>query len=367
MFTPLLHHPYRRVAEAIDVSGADHHGSTRSVGFLADGQSSGSGALTFNSSSSRAWVRSKPAFGHLHALKIQAVVRVASLGARRNLVEGHNSFAFFIHPDGSLVGTALTRTSPGGPLGWFGADSVLAPAGAPMTVPTNTWVTLTYVHDGFSSIRLYIDGVLASVNNTLQASLRPVGSLGIHVGNWPNADHYTFHGEIDDVRLWKWEPDSAYHHFFCRHTCGCWRRVFAGLGEAAGGPEGRERLRSLLQCLGGLQTEIVRVVRRQDDPTLRHIEKLSRRYRDLWCEGHLDGAEMRHLLEEWLRLLQALLGERWPGYLKRMVACIDRHGFLRTPVCAADFAKCDPAFAAFIQALATLLPKELQHHGSDAR
>jgi hypothetical protein len=367
MFTLILHHPYRRVAEAIDISGADNHGLTRDVGLEADGQSPGSGALRFDAASSRAWVPTRPMFSRFHALKIEAVVRVQSLGVRRNIVEGHNSFAFFIHPDGSLLGTALTRVTPGGPLGWFGADSVQRPSGTPATVPTNTWVKLTYIHDGFAAIRLFINDTLVSVNNTLHSPIRPVGSLGLHIGNWPNADSYTFHGDIDDVRIWKWEPDAAYYNFFCRKTCGCWAHLFRGIGKAASGPEGHERLRSLLQCLGGVQTEIIRAVRRQDEGTLKAIEKLSRRYRELWCRGSIDGAEMRRVLEEWMRLLEHILGERLPGALRQMVACVDRHGLLGVQTCGVDLKTCDPAFAGFIQMLTELLPKEVKNHGLDAR
>jgi hypothetical protein len=366
MFTPILHHPYRRVAEAIDVSGAGNHGLTRSVGISQDGQSPGSGALIYGVAGSRAWVPPRPAFSRLHALKIETIVRVRSLGQRRNLVEGHESFAFFIHPDGSLLGTALSRVSPGGPWGWYGADSVLAPVGPPATVPLDRWVRLTYVHDGFASIRLFIDGTLVAVNSTLHSPIRPVGPRGVHIGNWPDADHYTFHGDIDDVRLWKWEPDAAYHNFFCRHTCDCWGRLFGAMGDAASGPEGRERLRSLLQCVGALQTEIVRAVRRQDPATLHRVEALARRYRALWCRGDIGGDDMRQLLQEWLKLLERILGEQLPGALRRIVTCIDRHGFLRTPACV-DFATCDPAFVEFIRTLTTLLPKERPHHGPDAR
>jgi hypothetical protein len=351
MFQLILHHPYTHVPEAIDISGAGNHGVVRrpDVGFTPDGASVGSGALTFDLPTSRVSVPRTPVFQHLQALKIETIVRLRSLGDRRNLVEGEHSFAFFIQPDGTLWGTALGRQTPGGPLDWFGANS--APTGGGI-VPLNQWVKLTYIHDGFATIRLYIDGQLVAINSSLHSPIRPVGPRGIHIGNWPPDDAYTFAGDIDDVRIWRWDPDAAYYQFFCRQPAGCWKQIVTDLGRWARGPEGQRRLRSLILCVGTAQTELIRAVRGQGEEAIRANEEFARRYRDLWCKGPIDGDEMKQLLEEWLRWLRFVVGrERLANFLRQMTLCFKHNEFLEKNQAGAGLEKCDPAFVGFIKVL----------------
>lgn len=351
MFQLILHHPYTHLPEAIDISGADNHGTVRrpDVGFTPDGASPGSGALKFDLPTCRVLVPKTAMFDHLHAIKVETIVKVRRLGGRRNLVEGDNSFAFFIHPDGTLWGTALGRQTPGGPLGWFGANSALAANGI---VPLDQWVTLTYIHDGFASIRLYIDGQLVGSNSSLASPIRPVGPFGIHIGNWPPKDAYPFDGEIDDVRIWRWDPDAAYYQFFCRKPGAAWKPIFDDLAGWGQGPEGNMRLRELVQCVGKAQTELIRAVRSHGEDAIQANEQFARRYHALWCKGAIDGDEMRQLIDDWLRWLRLVLGrERLAGFLRGMTECFGLAGIRENLKIGADLEKCDPAFAGFIDLL----------------
>jgi hypothetical protein len=240
--------------------------------------------------------------------------------------------------------------------------------GGPKTVPIGRWVKLTYLHDGFASIRLFIDDVLVAQNTALASSIRPVGPRGIHVGNWPDADAYTFYGAIDDVRIWKWEPDYGYLQFFCRDRaqCATWRDVYASLGAWSRGPEGRRRVQALYRCLGNLQLDLVRTVRRQDAATLAAIRTLSERYHRAWCAGDIDGRDMRQVLEDWFRALREILGDGvLDGYVRRMVACFEQHGLRDGLVPKVDFT-CDTAFPGFIEAVARTFRLE-QADGSQSR
>jgi hypothetical protein len=358
MFRLCLHYPYTHVAEAIDVSGADNHGRVRDVSFVPNGTARNSGALSFDVPSSRVAVVDRPAFAHLHALKIETVVRVRSLGQRRNLVEGHLSFAFYIHGNGVMQGTYLGRTSPGGPLTWQGVETHMdTPDGITRLIPINRWVKLTYLHDGFASLRLFVDDELAAAKYNFSSPIRPVGWRGVHIGNWPDADAYNFDGEIDDVRIWRWEPNAAYYQFFCRRPGKCWKEIYGRIGEWAAGPEGRERLRQLLLCIGMAQTEIIRSVRSQGEDAIKRNDDFARRYRDLWCRNAIDGDEMKALLSEWLAWLQELIGRtRFAELLQQMKHCFKATGLGDDWAGLRDFEVCDPAFAAYIRTLMDLDP-----------
>lgn len=356
MFRPLLHYPYRLVPEALDVSGADLHGITRDVGFVPDGMTTGSGALRFGAASSRVRVPPHSLFQHLHALKIETTVRLTSLGQRRNLVEGHLSFAFFIRPDGVLQGTARGRQSLGGPLDWYGTDSKSgSPDGVVRTVPVDQWVRLTYLHDGFASLRLFLDDRLVAATSSLGSPIRPVGPRGVHIGNWPDADAYAFQGDIDDTRLWRWEPDAAYHQFFCRPPGRCWRAVSGVLAAHFSGPDGREQLSELLRCVGRIQYELIQAVRGQGEDAVRINEEFALRYRRLWCEGPIDGEDMAALVAEWLRWLREALGERVPDTLERLRRCFLATGLDPEVFGQLDWQDCDPAFAGYLRAVIELV------------
>ena len=282
MFRLVLDYPYTHIPAAIDVSGANNHGTSRDVAFVSDGLSKGSGALVFHSPASRVRVPNNPVFQHLHALKLETVVRLDRLGQRQNLIEGHLSFAFFVRPDGVLEGTAFGRQTPAGPKAWQGVNSASdSPDGVARMVPIGQWVNLRYEHDGFASIRLFIDDQLAAATYSIASPIRPVGSHGVHIGNWPDADVYTFAGLMDRVRIWRWDPDAAYQQFFCRAPGRCWTAIDSQLGQWADGPDGRERLRSLLQCIGDIQYRIINVVRGAGEDAIKANEEFGLRYRRL--------------------------------------------------------------------------------------
>jgi hypothetical protein len=288
-------------------------------------------------------------FAHLHALKIEFVVRLRALGRRRNLIEGDNSFAFFIHPDGTLWGTAKGRRVAGGPLGFFGASTAV-PGGA--TVPIDRWVTLTYVHDGFSTIDLFIDGALVASENSLHSPIQPVGALGVHIGNWPAGNSYPFRGDIDDVKIWRWDPDAAYTQFFARQPGPCWNGIFDELEQKAAEPEGRARLQRAMECMGSAQNELVRLVRSQGRSAIEANEQFSRRYRELWKAGAISGEDMKTLIDEWLGWLRDVVGrERLAEYFNQVAGCYSLIGDKIDPEAAARLEKCDPAFFNYIQML----------------
>lgn len=355
MFRKVLDYTFRRVPIPIDVSGRGTHGTATAVDFDPDGAQVESGALIFAHPGSRVRVHDRNPFFNLRAVKIEVLAKIESVGVRQNLTEGHLSFAFFIQPDGSLSGTAL-GVDGNGQDAWLGANSVVdSPDGIARTVPLNTWVTLTYVHDGFATLRLFINGVLVAANYTLNLPLRHVGFRGVHIGNWPDADAYPLRGRLDGVTIWGWDPDAAYGQFFGRPTGACWNGIFETIAPPTLDAHGQAELKASMTCQAQALFDIVRQVRGSGEEAIERIAAYSRAYRQLWAAGDIGGAAMEQLLAEWIGWLDAHfpVGD-WIAALQRCLGDV-RPDY--AALAGLNWAKCDPQFAAYIQLLMKLTEK----------
>jgi hypothetical protein len=309
MYQLILHHNYRLGGQAVDLSGANQHGFVTGAGFEPDGIALNSGALVFKQSSARIRVPKRGIWDSLFALKIEIWVRAEAFGARRNLVEGDNSFAFAIDKHGFLWGTFHAPQIPGGALVWHGANSQInSPNGVPQKVPLNAWVKLSFVHDGYASLRLYIDDILVAANYSLISGIPPVGNAGVHIGNWTLSDQYTFNGQIDEVKIYRYDPDEAYVQFFCRDlntkSAPCWQNLFQELVKLHEHGSTTEQFAAFIKCIAYLQTEIIRAIRAKGEMVIKENERLTAKYRELWCKGEIDGPEMQAWQEEWLSWLK---------------------------------------------------------------
>lgn len=359
MFKLILHHTYKMYGEAVDISRNENHGFRTAVSYTADGTGANTGVLNFDQPQSRVQVASKPVWMQPRALKIEMWVYLTALGQRRNLVEGDTSFAFFIHPDGVLWGTFVGPETSGGAPTWHGAtsDAPFSPDGMQHTVPLNTWTKVTYLHDGISSLRLYINDQLVGANYNLIAAIPSVSSGGVHIGHWPGDDRYTFSGRIDEIKIWKYDPEVPYKQFFCRpETRRCWKPVFDSMGAALG-DRGRQRaVIGLMLCINDAQQDLLRQMRRQGEPAIEAINKLSESYRELWCSGRIGGDEMKVLLTQWLRLFEDLLGPNYMDQLRRrMFNCWQEFKGEELFKFRRDLLECDPDFAMYIELLTSLV------------
>ncbi|MBZ0296458.1 MAG: LamG domain-containing protein [Anaerolineae bacterium] len=368
MFKLILHHTYKMYGEAVDISRNENHGFRTAVSYTADGTGANTGVLNFDQPQSRIRVTSKPVWMHPRALKIEMWVYLTALGQRRNLVEGELSFAFFIHPDGVLWGTFLGPETPGGAPTWHGANSDVpySPDGVQHTVPLNTWTKVTYLHDGISSLRLYIDDQLVGANYNLIAAVPSVNTSGVHIGHWPGDDRYTFSGRIDEIKIWKYDPEVPYKQFFCRpETRRCWKPIFDSMGEALGDKERQRAVIGLMLCINDAQQDLLRQLRRQGEPAMQAIDKLSERYRELWCSGNISGDDMKELLSAWLRLFEDLLGPDYMNQLRqRMLNCWQEFEGETLFKFREELLECDPDFVAYINLFTELVeggPEQPEH------
>ncbi len=186
-------------ATAFDASNNRNHGFPYAVT-----QAGGAFAPSFEFRSPDSRVVVQPSQSLQDLIAVRAVVTfflapAAGLVHRYNLIEGHLSFALFVQPDGSLMGTIVDA---GGQ--WNGAQS-----GANLVKP-GQWHQAELRHDGINQTLLLLDGVQVASAYNARGPVRSVGPHGVAIGHWPEAPGvYTMDGYIRGIELYKYDPVIA--------------------------------------------------------------------------------------------------------------------------------------------------------------
>ena len=187
----VLHHSYSR-GVAFDLSEHGNHGALQGVGVSG-------GNVVFGGGSDAVRVKASPSLRDLRGIRTQVTFKITPgpTPHRHNLIEGYICFALVVNGDYSLQGTIVNLDNA-----WDGA---LSPPGI---VSPNTWHTATFLHDGFSTAKLWLDGVLVAENYNVMGPVVSVANpYGIAIGHWPDPDdRYTLEGEISEVKVWKSDP-----------------------------------------------------------------------------------------------------------------------------------------------------------------
>lgn len=187
----IVHHNYDG-RTAVDVSENRNHGRLEGVQL-------GGGSAHFGGGGDCVRILSTADLQSLRAVRTAVRFKWEPGPKRRyNLIEGFLSFALVIDDDGSLHGTINNKQ-----LGWIGAQS------AAHVVQPGVWHEALMVHDGFSAIRVDLDGHTVAESFDVRGPMRGVAApLGICIGHWAGDDRYSFIGEIDDVKVWRDRPES---------------------------------------------------------------------------------------------------------------------------------------------------------------
>jgi hypothetical protein len=184
---------------AFDKSNNRNHGFPYSVtqagGTFAPG-------FEFRAPDSRVLVRASDTLQDLIA--VRAVVTFfldppGGLVRRYNLIEGQLSFALFVQPDGSLMGTILDSAGQ-----WNGAQS------APKLVAPGRWHQAELRHNGINECLVFLDGVQVGSSYSAAGPVRSVGPSGVAVGHWPELPGvYTIEGYIRSIEVYKYDHVQA--------------------------------------------------------------------------------------------------------------------------------------------------------------
>jgi hypothetical protein len=286
-------------------------------------------------------------------------------------VEGDNSFAFFIDPAGHLWGTFNGPQYSGGPLIWHGANSRdNSPDGIAQVVPLAKWVTLRFEHDGYASIRLFIDDKLVAANYSIVAGVPAVAAAGVNIGNWTLSDAYTLNGAIDEVKIYRYDPDDMLGHFLCRplnkDNARCWAAYFEWFADLLRDPNMRGRVIRLMQCVAKIQNELIHQLRSKGEHAIAQNNKLSAHYRKLWCTKPIDSPEMHDWQKRWFSWLIDTIGrDAWEAFMHEMQICFARSELQNMLPNKVDLNKCDPAFVSYLEGFRKAAEIPLEKEGGE--
>lgn len=222
----ILHHSYSgSPGAAFDHSpGQASHGRGVDLDpsdFVRDGQFAGSGAVRARR---RGRISVKPTanWGQLSALSVEIVFRREDPDGSGHLLNADGSFFVGLFSDGQLDLAVTTKWhTPGSFLGLLRHGLRLSDYG----VDQMSWVRAGYVYDGVSTVRAYLNGELVKTwDHRALAPIRPVTLITI---GGEKSGLASFDGLIDDVKIWRPNPNRITHDFLVRILDGgvsdCWR------------------------------------------------------------------------------------------------------------------------------------------------
>jgi hypothetical protein len=317
--------PYRNHGAAIDAPGAPGAGLSHEV-------------IEFPNPDSRVAIGlgSDGAWAPLQALKIEVTARVdTDAGRQLTLTAGDGAFVFEVSE------RALAARVGGDSIRSADADS---PDGALHQVPANRWTRLGLEHDGFARLRLFIDGRLVA-QKLATGGVPSVQAGGVAIGNVVGGGQ-ALRGVIDEVMIWRLDPREMIREFLCRpmtpEIARCWEALAQVVSNwIKGHPAEAAALVGLANSSGASLVRNLNLLSEAEQAQVRgHLASVL----ELWCSGRIDGQQMGHALDAWMKELRRL-GLHGPDHAaeaEALLADLDRE---------AAALHCDPAVVGFLKRL----------------
>ena len=276
MYRRVLHHTYAN-ARASDVSGNGNHGVPTAT---SPGTGPHASSLWFDGHDSRVDVPPSPDLADLRGLRVRVrfqmrprpvwwwwrwpwLSRTRWWNRRQKLIEGHLSFALFVQPDRSIRGTIFDANGV-----WRGP---VTPAGV---VTPGQWHTVEFGHDGVVSAAIAVDGVTLAVTHDLVGPVRGVGPRGLTIGHWPEPPHvYTLFGWVDDLEVWREEPDPE----LVDDCCGSPEVVDAAVDELREEGWDHTKAKEVVRRLEGFEADLRIAVTGGDPARAAEVQALAAR------------------------------------------------------------------------------------------
>lgn len=348
----ICHHTYTGIPGVVVDRSPSRRSNAAVVGlsdgdFLTDGAAPGSGAVRFFKPGARLRIPPSESWRPIGAV-VGEVTMIREPqppgGSQVDFVIDSDSFQFYIRGRGLVA--------------WFSAApnqyaevSTHTDAIVQHRVPTGRWVKVGFLHDGFGTMELSIDGQVVARRTGPLWPVNPAGAVTI--GN--SSDGQTvLYGRIDETKIWRRNPRKVAEDFLDRpmddQTADCWARFGRELAEALRRhPQCSAQIRAaLISTVNGL----IRDATNKGPETRERLQRSAARYKDLWSAGQLDGAEMTTLLSElvtWLRLVGQPVEDN-PGLQSlRESECLS---LLLRELPSLD---CDPQFNALLRSLVQVM------------
>jgi hypothetical protein len=280
-----------------DRSGWHSDGTSYNVQPLAE-----HAGLNFPFSQSRIVIQRKEPWLTLTGIRIEVVTRLNV--ADGWLVDGGDSFALYLH-QGELVGYGYRR------------DCTISTSVTTVTVPLDRWVRLTFEHNGFNAMALFIDDVTVATGPAI-GFIPGVEPPGVFIGNGIGVPDGHLHGDIQSVKIWRVDPRAMEREFFARpispEVADCWARFFRELEDALrNDPDCAGRVAT---AINALENDFKDALKLKSQPDINEFNKMCKEYRLLWRAGALGGRPMREFaarFRAWL-IAKGLLNPADPKY-----------------------------------------------------
>jgi hypothetical protein len=221
---------------------------------------------------------------------------------------------------------------------------------ADLSPPLNKWVRLTFEHNGFNQMALFIDDALAATRGVINA-VAGVGPKGVAIGNALDSNNGYLDGDIDRVRVWRIDPDAMKKEFLARPLdpaqADCWARFIHGINAAlAANPECAAWL---VNTIGKLHQDFLAALAQKSQAKLDEFSEFCAQYRALWRAGLADDPAMQALLaalRDWL-INEGLVVPGNPAWQQ-----IAEHECMQLLLKSLPRIDCDPQLLVLLRAIA---------------
>ncbi|MBB2769120.1 UNVERIFIED_ORG: hypothetical protein GGE11_000015 [Mycolicibacterium obuense] len=230
----ILHHTYAGTPGVI----FDHsprrgsHGTAVNLAdadFHTDGATYGSGAVSFHPGAKVA-VPAKDGWSPLSGVRGEVTCRFDTTSGIDVLIDAKS---FYFYRRSGALGCWFDES----PHQYTDITTDLNAIGAPVSIPVGQWVQVGFMHDGVSTAELSFDGIPVA---RIIRPLRPVKPTdAVAIGDFvtaPAPSTSGMSGRIDDVRVWRLDPDRIARAFIDRPmdpaTAECWAEWFDQLAAA---------------------------------------------------------------------------------------------------------------------------------------
>jgi len=353
----ICHHTYTGTPGVVYDRSPSHRSHAAVVGlsdgdFLTDGAAPGSGAVSFFKPGARLRIPPSESWLPIGAVMGEVVVAYQPQpGAPSDFLIDSDSIRF------SIRGGGLVAWFNAAPSQYAEVSTHMDPIVPWPGVPTGRWVTLGFLHDGFGTMELSMDGTVVARRTIPLWPVNPAGAVTI--GNSSDGGS-VLHGQLDEVKIWRRNPRQAAEEFLDRPMDDATAECLARFGR-----ELAEVLRRHPECAAWIRATLptvvdglIREAMNKGPETRDRLQESAARYRDLWGTGRLDSDEMTSLHTEmatWLQL-RGLPVANYPGL--RSVLDSECWRVLRQELPDLD---CDPQ----LMALWRSLDRSLEPRGAD--
>ena len=356
----ICHHTYSGTPGVVYDQSPGHgsHGEAIGVGaadFAEDGASPGSGAVRIRNDFHQIEVSEGPFWSPCDGLRAEVTVRLESQtaglglhasGKWRWLLSNPGCFQFAVIGQGMMASFAhgpgaATRDR-------IGTDETVQ-------VPYDRWITLGFAHDGLTTLSLSIDGAIVARGRPQRPLAATTG--GVVIGNTYSRNYpkYPVVGSIDEVKIWRLTPGRVTARFFNRPmdeaTRRCWEEFLQWLQRwREANPDCAEELDRLITALAADVASRMAAATHDD-----RFAQVTRSYGALWRTGRMGSPEMAALLGEFAAELSEHGVDPRGDDRQRQLYQSDCYRRLVAEMPSLD---CDPGFAAYLESLRSLAPRE---------